>query len=272
MVAFIDLHLHTRCSDGTAAPEELLELVRMSDVKAFAVTDHDTLGGYRAVKGMLSERDPELVPGVELSVEVEDGDMHLLAYLIDPEHEGLRDALSEFQKRRNERGKIMVDKLNKLGIDIAFADVEAQAGGSVIGRPHVARAMFEKKAIKYYEEAFRSYIGFGGPAYVPKQNFSPEEAIKIVHEAGGLAVLAHPGVDDKGRYIETLVGMGLDGLEAYHPSHKQSEVDRFKHLAQRHRLVVTGGSDYHGIEDRYGRVGSQNVPYQCLEDMKAKKK
>lgn len=272
MASRIDLHLHTKYSDGTSQPEELLELVRSSGVKAFAVTDHDTVDGYRAVNDLLTENDPELVTGVELSVDVENGDMHLLAYLIDPDNQRLTDALAAFQERRNERGKLMVEKLNQLGIDITYADVQAQAGGSVIGRPHVARAMFKKNTITYYEDAFRSFIGFDGPAYVPKRNFAPSEAIEVIHAAGGLAVLAHPGIDDKEMYIEMLVGLGLDGLEVYHPSHKQNDVDRFKHLAQRYRLMVTGGSDYHGPEGRYGRVGSQNVPYRHLEEMKAKKK
>ncbi|UCD62670.1 MAG: PHP domain-containing protein [Candidatus Zixiibacteriota bacterium] len=272
MAAHIDLHLHTCFSDGTTSPGELLELVRDAGLSAFSITDHDTLGGYHAVRQILADGDPELVSGVELSVSVEHGDMHILAYLFDPAGDELRDELERFSKKRSERGKLMVDKLNRLGIDITFEDVRAAAGEGVIGRPHVARAMHEKKAVAYYEQAFHKYIGFDGPAYVPKANFTPKKAIDLIHRAGGRAVLAHPGIDDKGGFVGMLVDLGLDGIEVYHPSHTRPDVDRFKHLAGRYRLVVTGGSDFHGVESRYGMVGSQKVPLSHLDNLKALKK
>ena len=157
-----------------------------------------------------------------------------------------------------------------MGMDISYEDVEKQSGGTVIGRPHVARAMFEKGATRYYEEAFGKYIGSNGPAYVPKKNFTPEEAINLTHEAGGLAVLAHPAIDDKESFLQMLVDLGLDGIEVYHPSHKQSHIDRYKHLADKYRLVMTGGSDFHGANGRYDVIGSQKVPYEYLENMKAR--
>lgn len=272
MASNVDLHLHTHFSDGTSSPGALLEMVRNAGLSAFSVTDHDTLEGYHVLGAMLTPADAELVVGVEMSVSVENRDMHLLAYLFDPEHDRLNEALDQFQRRRSERGRKMVRKLNELGIGITFDDVETLAGGAVVGRPHVARAMHEKKAVNYYEEAFQKYIGSDGPAYVPKDNFSPGEAIDLIHEAGGLAVLAHPGIDDKVRYLDMLLDLGLDGIEVYHPAHSESEVDRFKHLAERYRLVITGGSDFHGTESRYSMVGSQKVPRSCLETLKAIKK
>lgn len=267
----IDLHMHTLYSDGTSSPEELLELVRDSGIMAFSVTDHDTLEGYLAAREIVSENDPELIPGLELSVTVDGEDMHILAYLFDCENKQLAAALAEFQKRRAERGRTMVTKLNQLGIDITIDDVEKQAGGAVIGRPHVARAMFEKRSIDYYEEAFSKFIGSRGPAYVPKMNFTPQEALKLIHGADGLAVLAHPAIDNKDTYLEMLVDMGLDGIEVYHPAHSVSHVDRYKHLADRYRLVMTGGSDFHGLNGRYDLVGTQMVPYEYLETLKARK-
>lgn len=272
MAPNVDLHLHTCFSDGTSRPGELLELVRKAGLSAFSVTDHDTLEGYHALGPLLTPADAELVIGVEMSVSVDNRDMHLLAYLFDPEDQRLNEALNSFQQRRIERGKIMVTKLNDMGINITFEDVQRVAGGAVVGRPHVARAMHEKNAVKYYEEAFQKYIGSDGPAYVPKANFTPQEAIELTHEAGGLAVLAHPGIDDKAQHLDMLLGLGLDGIEVYHPAHTQADIDRFKHLAERYRLVITGGSDYHGSESRYSMVGSQKVPRSCLENMKATKK
>ncbi len=269
MKGYIDLHTHTTYSDGTSTPEQLLAMVRQSNLAAFAVTDHDTLDGYRVVRDLLTDDDPELVPGVELSVTVENGDMHILAYLIETEDKQMCETLKDFQRRRSERGRTMVDRLNSLGFDITYSDVEKQAGNGVVGRPHVARAMYEKNCTGYYEEAFERYIGYDGPAYVPKANFTPGEAIDLIHNAGGLAVLAHPAIDDKERYLPMLVDLGLDGLEIYHPYHAQSHIDRYKHLAKKYRLLVTGGSDFHGANGRYALVGTQKVPFEYLEQLKA---
>ncbi|MEE8575884.1 MAG: PHP domain-containing protein [candidate division Zixibacteria bacterium] len=272
MRRFVDLHIHTCFSDGTATPQEVLDMARSSNVAAIAITDHDTVEGYLAVRQIITEDDPELIAGVEFSVTMENADMHILAYLFDPECTPLKASLHKFQQHRSERGRKMVDKLVKLGVDITYADVQKVAGDAVIGRPHVGRAMFEKGALRYYEEAFDKYIGYDGPAYVPKSNFTSQQAIDLIHEANGLAVLAHPAIDEKDRYLPMLLEMGLDGIEVYHPSHSRSDIDRFKHLADRHRLLMTGGSDFHGMSGRYDRVGSLKVPYECLESLKAKKK
>lgn len=270
MRRYVDLHLHSCYSDGVKTPAELLDIVRSENISAFSITDHDTLEGYRAAAKLLTSEGPELIPGLELSVSIGNGEMHILAYLFDPENERLTSALERFQSVRERRGRLMVNKLNALGIEITHEDIERHAGGAVIGRPHVAAAMLSRKATKYYEEAFEKYIGTRGPAYVPKANFSPSEAISLVHEAGGLAVLAHPGIDDNYRFIGMLAEIGMDGVEIYHPAHRKSDMDRLRQLAKEHCLLVTGGSDYHGREGRYSMVGSQKVPYECLEQLRKK--
>lgn len=272
MKRYIDLHMHTTFSDGTSTPEQLVSMVRESRLAAFAITDHDTLQGYQAALRVLTDDDPELVPGVELSVTIENGDMHILAYLVDPDNAKLQKTLDGFRQHRDERGKAMVDKLNALGIEVTYEDVDKQADGAVVGRPHVARAIHARGNTRYYEEAFERYIGYDGPAYVPKSNFTPAQAIDLIHEAGGLAVLAHPAIDNKEKYIEMLIDLGLDGIEVYHSFHNQSHIDRYKHLAQRYRLLPTGGSDFHGSNGRYGTIGNQKVPYEYLQQLKAKKK
>jgi predicted metal-dependent phosphoesterase TrpH len=272
MGQYIDLHVHTCFSDGTSTVRELLDHVRNNHLAAFAVTDHDTLEGYRAVRQIMIEGDPEIVSGVELSATLDDDDLHLLAYLVDADNDNLTAALEHFRQHRSDRGRHMVDKLNSLGVDITFQDVVRQADGAVIGRPHVARAMFEKKAVARYEEAFEKYIRTNGPAYVPKANFSPEEAIDLIHNAGGLAVLAHPGIEGKEQYLEMLLDLGLDGLEVYHPAHSARDIDRFKHLAEKYHLAPTGGSDFHGQSQRYDTIGIQKVPYKYLKTLKSKKK
>ncbi len=257
--------MHTNCSDGAKTPSELLAIVRSKKLGAFAVTDHDTIDGYLAIKEMLTPDDPILLSGVELSVSLEDGDMHLLAYLFDAESREFSSALQEFQVKRKERGLKMVEKLNGLGLQLTYADVEQTADGSVVGRPHIAQALHRTKQISFYEEAFHKYIGDNGPAYVAKENFTPKDAIDLVHNAGGVVVLAHPGINNKEKYLEELVELGLDGIEAYHSSHKMADVDRYKHLADRFRLFITGGSDFHGLDGRHGSVGSQKVPYKYFE-------
>lgn len=268
MPRFVDLHLHTNCSDGTLAPVELLELVRSAELAAFSVTDHDTLDGYRQIKGMLTDHDPELVAGIELSVSNNVYDLHLLAYCFDPENEKLNQALEQFQTKRNQRGHTMVERLNKLGVNITFEDVARVASGAAIGRPHIARAILDSKAVKSFEEAFTSYIGNNGPAYVPKENFTIEETIKLVHAAGGAVVLAHPAIEETYRYLPMLVESGLDGIELAHPSANVSDRDRIKNLARQYNLLMTGGSDFHGLESRHALVGSQKVELGTLTALK----
>ncbi|MCM2272891.1 MAG: PHP domain-containing protein [candidate division Zixibacteria bacterium] len=268
MTAFIDLHMHTNFSDGVCTPEELLENVRRSGVVAFSVTDHDTLDGYRAIRALLSANDPELLPGVELSVSMESDDVHMLAYFFDPDSSEFNEALENFRQKRNHRGRMIVEKLQGIGLDIPFEAVEETAGGSVIGRPHIAETLQRLKAVGGYQEAFDRYIKKDGPAYVPKAFFEPSEAIEMVHRAGGITVLAHPMIDNMLRHLERLVEMGLDGIEVRHSNHSAGDVTRLGKIAGRYGLLQSGGSDFHGREGRHGVVGSQHVPVAYLESMK----
>ncbi len=272
MNQFVDLHMHTNCSDGVFTPAEILEKVRSAKLSAFAITDHDTIDGFKAVQNLLNEGDPELICGVELSASYKDADLHILAYGFSPDYIHLTNALTRFQESRNQRGRKMVEKLNQLGVNISYHDVQKKAGPGVIGRPHVAEAMFDSGAVKRYNEAFEKYIGKGGPAYVAKANFAPNEAIELIHSAGGAAVLAHPAVGDAHQHIEMLVGMGLDGLEVFHPEHSNDDVKKFKKVAQEFALSITGGSDFHGREGRSDKIGSQKVYLAYLTDLLQKSK
>lgn len=243
-------------------------MVRDQSLEAFAITDHDTLSGYQIVKEQLTPTDPELVPGVEISCATANGDVHLLGYLFDPDNVELGQALEEFRIRRNQRGLKMVQKLNEMGVGISYDEVEACAAGAPVGRPHVAAAMVKSGAIDHYLVAFRKYIGDNGPAYVAKENMPPLQAIRMIHQAGGVAVMAHPMVADAIDLLEELVGYGLDGLEAYYPDHTAADTKRLIEKARRHRLVVTGGSDFHGRQGRPGHVGSEPVGIELLEALK----
>ncbi|MGH8015888.1 MAG: PHP domain-containing protein, partial [Candidatus Zixiibacteriota bacterium] len=210
MSQFVDLHMHTNCSDGLFSPADILDKVRSANLAAFAITDHDTLDGYKTVEELLTETDPKLISGVELSSTYRESELHILAYGIEANYIHLQNALQKFQDSRERRGRKMVEKLNQLGVKISYEDVQHKAGVGVIGRPHVAEAIFDSGAVNRYNEAFEKYIGLGRPAYVAKTTFAPDEALKLIHDAGGAAVLAHPGVGGAHQHIEMLVGMGLD--------------------------------------------------------------
>jgi predicted metal-dependent phosphoesterase TrpH len=180
------------------------------------------------------------------------------------------EALDDFQKKRNKRGRKMVQRLNDVGIMITYDDVLQAAGSGTIGRPHVAEAMYRCKTVTSYEDAFRRYIGDSQPAFVPKHNFSPTEAINLIHAVGGVAVLAHPMVAGAVDAVEELVGLGLDGVEALHPDHKQYQAANLKATAARFRMIWTGGSDFHGRGGRCGSIGSEAVPIDCLYELKTR--
>lgn len=266
----VDLHLHTTCSDGLKSPSELFEAVRERKLAAFAITDHDTIEGFLIARELVRNGDPELIPGLELSCSSNSGDLHMLAYCFDPDNVRLLETLEDFKEKRNQRGRTMVQRLNDMGITITYDDVLEAAGGAAIGRPHVAAAMHRCKAVASYDEAFRLYIGDGKPAYVSKQNFPPADAIKLIHDAGGVAVLAHPMVAGAIEHIEELVGLGIDGIEAMHPDHKQHQAANLKEMAARFRLIWTGGSDFHGRGGRCGSVGSEATPIDCIKAMRSR--
>ncbi len=268
MRQYVDLHMHTDHSDGVTTTADLLALVRERDLVAFSITDHDTISGFTEARTLLRENDPELIPGLELSVSFEEADLHLLTYGFDPEYAPLNEALAEFRARRNIRAVKMVQLLNDMGVNVTLEAIREITGQAAIGRPHIAQAINNVGAVPTYEAAFEKYIGDGKPAYVPKLNFTPADSISVVHLAGGAAILAHPGIGETYQHLEMLVELGLDGIEVYHPAHKQKQIDQFKHLAERYRLVITGGSDYHGRMGCYGDIGSQRVPIDCLTRLK----
>lgn len=272
MPDFIDMHMHTTASDGVTSPSELLDLVRKSGVRAFAVTDHDTFVGSAEIRDLLVDDDPELVTAVELSAGEPGEDLHLLVYLFDTPKvkpgSPLDSATAEFHRRRNRRGESMVELLQKKGLDISMQAVSEIAEGSPIGRPHIADALLKTGAVESYDAAFRNWIGYGKPGYVEKENIRPAEAVSLAHDAGGIIVLAHPAVNQAGEQIERLVNCGLDGIEVWHPANSQSQRKRFREQADKYDLVISGGSDYHGRDDHHGEVGQMQVHYERLLEMK----
>jgi predicted metal-dependent phosphoesterase TrpH len=268
MTARIDLHIHTTYSDGLASPKEVIAAVRKKGLAAFAVCDHDNFDGYFETKTLLRDSDAELIPGTELSSGQSGEDIHILGYFFDPASYLLKTTLENFREKRNRRGEEMLLKLKRLGVDIPLGMVREIAGDSAIGRPHIADAIVRVKAVRRYEDAFARYIGIDGPAYVPKSNLPPKESIELIHSAGGLAFLAHPGIARADRHIDEFIDYGLDGIEVYHPFHSESQRKTYLEIVEKRGLLACGGSDFHGRERHYGMIGSQPVPPEFLTNMK----
>jgi predicted metal-dependent phosphoesterase TrpH len=268
MPDFVDLHIHSSHSDGRQTPGEVVEHALKLGLKAISITDHDVVSGYNEAAACASGKDIEVVPGIELSASKRDDDIHLLGYLFRPDYQRLLEMIDRFRRIRFERGKKMVERLAKLDMTIDFEEVLETAGEAAIGRPHLAEAMVKHGFVSNYNQAFEKYLGLDGPVYVPKAKLTPAEAIDLLHEAGGVAVMAHPGLTERDDMIEELAAAGLDGLEVYHPTHNRVMRKKYRKISKRLGLFVSGGSDSHQRKGRYGEIGQENVPLECLDSMK----
>jgi predicted metal-dependent phosphoesterase TrpH len=265
---YIDLHIHTKASDGIFTPAQVVEVVLKSGLKAFSITDHDTINGFAEAEKLIEGNNVEIVPGVELSCHYKDSDVHILGYYIDFKNPEFEKKIFKFRQERYERGEEMVSKLNEMGINLSMQTVIDIAGKSAVGRPHVADALLKEEFVQTYDEAFARYIGYHAPAYVPKQTFTPEQGIDLIHLTRGVAILAHPGTLKHDEFIPDLIVMGLDGIEAYHSQHGRNDVTRYKNFADKYGVIYTGGSDCHGPRKGKVLIGNQRVPYKVLEDLK----
>ncbi len=265
---YVDLHLHTNASDGLFTPEEAVRHAQKLDLSAIAVTDHDTVDGFKIAQTYADGSDLEVFPGVELSCMYRGYDVHILGYLVDYTNPEFVKKIESFRRDRYKRGEAMVAKLNDLGINLSMETVKSIAGNSVVGRPHLADALVREEFVQTYDEAFARYLGYHAPAYVPKPALSPEHGIDLIHMVRGVAVLAHPGTLNHDEFIPYFVEIGLDGIEAYHSLHDRSAQQRYKNMTRKYGLVYTGGSDCHGPRKGKALMGSQKVPYACLLDLK----
>lgn len=265
----VDLHIHSTASDGQMTPSEVVECALERHLRAISITDHDSVAGVEQARELARETELEVIPGLELGVAHRGADVHLLGYFIDPRCDELLQALKRFRRHRYRRGEKIIDKLNHLGVDLRMETVMAIAGDAPLGRPHVANAMVREEYVVSYREAFARYLGYHAPAYVPRSGASLKQAIDLIHHAGGVVVLAHPGVLHRDELIPEMVEMGLDGLEAYHYIHDQETARRYVLLAHQHGLVFTGGSDCHSSRSG-GRhlLGKVPVSYHCVTALK----
>jgi predicted metal-dependent phosphoesterase TrpH len=262
----IDLHLHTNASDGTFSPSDVVERALALGLSAISITDHDSIDGVGEAISASGGR-ILVVPGVEISADLDGREVHILGYFIDWQEERLRKDLLASAKSRLSRAEEMVERLRGLGIDLGMDDVTAISGGGTVTRLHIALAMKEKGYVRTTEEAFERYIGEGKPAYVERIRLSPKEAISMIRRAGGIPVLAHPGLLKRDEVIPVLIKEGLEGIEAYHSKHSLPTIEHYIALARRLGLLVTGGSDCHGEVEGGPLIGSLDIPESILDPL-----
>lgn len=267
---FADLHLHTSYSDGTYSPEELVRQALRYGLGVVALTDHDTLEGCAATATACQAAGIEFVPGTELTAEQEGNEIHILGYFIDVKDERLLAEMSRFQSVRQNRIREMVSRLNGLDVPLRAEAVFALANCRAPGRPHVARALVKAGLCSSLDEAFDRFLKKNRPAWVPKFKMSARRAIDLVHQAGGVAVMAHPGLNRTDEVIPAMVEAGLDGLECFHTKHSTSTTEHYLEMADQYHLLVTGGSDCHGQSKGRPLIGTVHLPYDHVVRLKAR--
>jgi hypothetical protein len=268
----IDLHTHTTASDGRCTPSELVTRAAGAGVTVLSVTDHDTVDACEAVGRACAAAGITFVPGIEITAVRDEVDLHVLGYFLDPLSQSLRVFLAEQRQRRIDRvGRIIV-QLERLGLrldaDAILRPALAQPGKS-IGRPAIARALVAAGYVKTSNEAFASWLSRGRPGFVPREGAAPDHVIAQIHDAGGVASLAHPGLLRRDEWISGLASSGLDAVEAYHTNHDEGTTGRYRSIADRLALAISGGSDYHADESHgSAHPGSVSLPADAFDQLR----
>jgi predicted metal-dependent phosphoesterase TrpH len=255
------------CSDGKDEPAALVERAKAKGLRCISITDHDTFDGLVRAQKKAKELGVELISGIEVTAVWEGRDIHILGYFCDPTNLGINFELENQAKLRAARARGILKKLAGMGVELSYEKVKSFAKGAVIGRPHIAAALLAEDYVSSYSEAFAKYLGDDGPASVEKKGLSPQAAIRLIENAGGIAVMAHPAVTRMDALIPKLVEAGLAGLEVFCPSQKGATARRYSEIASRYHLVKTGGSDSHG-EDTGAALGCMKMPYTVVENLK----
>ncbi len=269
----VDLHIHSTASDGRHSPQEIVRKAAGLGLEVIALTDHDSVDGIAPALEEARKLDRlQFIPAVEVSTDVPSGEVHVLGYFIDYTSEELAAALEKFRSSREGRAQGMVDRLAGLGVHISWERVREIAGTGTVGRPHIAQAMLEKGYIGSIGEAFGRYIARDGPAYVEREKMTPVEAVQLILRSRGVAVMAHPfTVPEPEETIVEMKAAGMAGIEAYYGHYTGEETGTLIALAKNHGLLVTGGSDYHGLdESKETLIGGVEVPMEAVETLTAR--
>ena len=269
----VDLHAHTDASDGVHAPAKVVRMAKDAVLAAVAITDHDTFAGIPEALAAGVELGVEVIPGVELSAYEGKAAVHVVGLFINPADPANAAGLAKveaFREYRETRMHTMIERLRGIGVEVDPEEVTAESGGGAVGRPHLAAVLVRRGFVADANEAFGRWLGNDGPVYVRKKEMTPEEAIALVNELGGLAVLAHPGTSRIDERFRELKAAGLEALEVWHPKHNRADERHYAKLAARHWLLASGGSDFHGEGRTEARLGRPAVGYAVLEALRAR--
>jgi 3',5'-nucleoside bisphosphate phosphatase len=264
---FADLHLHSLFSDGTFTPEEIVAHGKRLGFAVLALTDHDTIEGCERMAAACKAEGIEFIPGSELTAEFGEHELHILGFYLDTHHPRLLGEMARFQTVRQQRIRDMVARINEQGLALNVDSVFALANCRSPGRPHVARALVSEGLCGSLDEAFERFLKKHRPAWVPKAKISALHAIELIHEAGGLAVMAHPGLNKCDEVIPELVKAGLDGIECYHTRHTSNTAAHYLNISRQYGLLVTGGSDCHGLSKGKPLIGGIKLPIHHVHKM-----
>ena len=263
-----DLHMHTTASDGRFSPLQVIKQALEAGLSTIAITDHDTVDGLLQL-AELDESTPNLtiIPGIEFSTDLPEHEVHILGYFIDIYNKELRSQLDILVADRHHRTKQIIVKLNQLGYLITYERVlELAQSATAIGRPHIAKALVEKNYCSSISEVFTTLLDKNGPAYVPHHKLTPKQVIELIKKTGGLPVLAHPGLVGNDNIVTQVIKEGIVGLEVYHPKHDEMQIEKYQCMARQHNLLITGGSDFHGIPGRFPeKLGIFTIPATLVE-------
>jgi hypothetical protein len=271
----IDLHCHSIFSDGILTVEELLTHAKKRGLKALSITDHDCIDGVETAKDFAAQINLEYVPGIEFSCKWENGDLHALGYFIDHKNELLKSTIELCKNLRDARNPKILKKLNELNINLSLNEVNTEAKSGVVGRPHIARCLVKKGYVKDIKEAFSFYLSKGKPAYIEKEKISAEEAVNAIKKSSGIPFIAHPvtlddNINNLEKHLILLKSVGFEGIEAIHPDLNKELSDYLIKFANRHNMLISGGSDFHSFSDIGSDLGCVFVPYDYLRLIKEK--
>ncbi len=270
----IDLHTHSTESDGSFSVEELVDYALTQSLRVLALCDHDTTAGIDRFVRYAESKGITGIGSVELSATWPKGNCHILGYGVRTDYEPLEKVLLKIRGSRGGRNEQIIAKLNELGVNITLEEAKALAGGDVVGRPHMARIMHDKGYVETVQQAFDKYLAKGAPAYVDRYRLEPEDAVALLRDAGATVVLAHPSQlkienGELGEFVQRLIPHGLKGLEAYTPYTGPDPIDGYRAVAEKHHLLVTGGSDFHGVSKPNHKLGyyaeGKLIPEMCVE-------
>ena len=265
---FVDLHMHSTFSDGAMGVRELIDFCLEQGLSAMAVTDHDNIDSFEDGKEYADTVGMEYVPGVEISSSLDGSDIHILGYLFDHTHLRLNRTLVDLRARRRIRAMEIVRRLEEHGVTLSYEKVAARAHGGSVGRAHIAAQLLEEEYVSTFQEAFNKYLGNDAElmSEVDAVKLSPQEAIQLILEAGGIPVMAHPSKTNRDDLLETLVDCGLKGIETYCHGQSNSTYQKYRDFARKHNLICSGGADFHvRRQDGRNSPGSLKVPYKVLE-------